>query len=915
MRMAFGSRNIAAALAALWCATAYAGTTGTAMGADTTQIPSPSTGDEDPLDLAWSTTFSVPGLTGAVNCMTSFENRLVAAGRFDYAGSVAALGVATWDADGWHAVGNADFGAGVDVRGLAVFRNQLVAVGSARGTAGVRGPFVQVWNGNAWTPLQTPGDVTSDAGILCAAVYHDDLIVAGRFTTVGGVVCNNIARWDGARWHALGSGTAGNSGAVNSLTVFRDELIAAGDFVRAGGQFASGVARWNGSGWHGVGYGIVGLVECVAVYHDELIAGGWFDYAEGKLTRRIARWNGVEWRPLGAGIDGVTNASPVYALGEMNGVLVVGGIFDRAGGIGSSNLAFWNGNTWSAPPRGIEPGAGFSYVRAFHNYAGQTYVGGWFRLAGGERAVNIARLDPDGSFHGLGGGQGINGSVATLTAGADGSVIAAGWFDWAGSTRARAVARWDGSRWSAYGVGLDRPVAALLPTASGLVAGGDFLTSGTTVVSHVAIWKNSSWDPMGAGFDASVQALVHYKGEIVAGGDFGASGDTKLPGIARWDGVAWQPVGPEFPGATGVFVRAVAVHGEDLYAAGWLYKEDGPSREFVAHWDGVTWSVVDAPRATAVLKIVFAGDDLIVGVAASQSPEPMDLVWTWDGMQWNPVGNLLDGWVTALTVRDGTLYAGTSNFEQEDGNVWAWTGSEWTPLASRFQGGVRALFPVADGMYAGGAFDRVGTRPAGSIAFWSARAVPVAIEDLRATALAAGIRVEWSCKPSTAGGATLRVERARAESGPFEAGSNWLSPTGPMTFEDVHVQLGEWYWYRVVMRDGSGLQTASAAIAVQYAPIPAAGVWLAAPRPANGGRSIELRYSTGSRPGPVALTVYDVRGRAVRALVRERATPGVHVVVWDRTGSRGKPVGRGIYFARLEAAGAVRTVRLPLLAR
>jgi hypothetical protein len=313
--------------------------------------------------------------------------------------------------------------------------------------------------------------------------------------------------------------------------------------------------------------------------------------------------------------------------------------------------------------------------------------------------------------------------------------------------------------------------------------------------------------------------------------------------------------------------------------------------------------------------MVFAGDNLIVGVAASQSPVPMDLVWTWDGKQWNPVGNLLDGWVTALTVRDGTLYAGTSNLEREDGNVWAWTGNEWTPLASRFQGGVRALFPVADGMYAGGAFHRVGTRPAGSIAFWSARVVPVAIEDLRATALESGIRVEWSCTQSGAGSTTLRVERANAEAGPFETVSDWLSPAGLMTFEDFHAQQGEWYWYRIVVRDAGGLQTASPANAARYPPTRAASVWLAAPRPANGGQAIELRYAAGNRPGAVALAVYDVRGRAVRTLVRERATPGVHVVVWDRTDSRGQLVGRGIYFARLEAAGVVRTVRVPMLDR
>lgn len=908
MRVPSASWCTALALAILWSAGNRAGA---APPVDAPFAgPSLAVVPEDPLDTAWSTTFSVPGVTGAVNCMTSFDGALALGGRFDYAGTIAARGVALWDAAGWHAIGDTDFGEAVDVRALVVFRNQLVAAGSARSRTGFRAPFVQTWNGSTWTVLQSPGDASSESGVFAAAVYHGDLFVAGRFTVMGGVPCNNIARWDGTQWHPVGEGTAGNSGLVTSLALFGDELVAAGDFTRAGGQFASRVARWNGSEWRTIGYGVLGTVECIAVYHDELIAGGWFDYAEGRPARRIARWNGTSWNPLGAGIESPDDASPVYALGEMNGVLVVGGIFERGG---SSNVAFWNGSTWSAPPRGVEPGFGFSYVRAFHSHAGQTFVAGWFTRAGGDRAVNIARLDPDGSFHTLGGGQGISGAVATLARDDTGGIVAGGWFDWAGTTRARALARWDGARWSAYGAGFDHPVAAVLQTPGGLVVGGDFVASGTVLVRRVALWKGAVWEPMGAGFNSPVAALVSYQGEVIAGGDFTASGATPLFGIARWDGSSWQAVGPEFPGATGVVVRALAAHGDDLYAAGWLYKDDGPSREFVAHWDGVVWNVVDAPAATAVLAMVFAGDDLIIGVAASQEP-PMDLVWTWDGKQWNTVGNLLDGWVTALTVQDGTLYAGTTNNAQEDGNLWAWTGSEWTPLASRVQGGVRALLPVDGGMYAGGTFDRVGTRPAGSIAFRSSLAVPVEITDLRAAGAAGGVLLEWNCLQPTDGPSAVRVERAEDATGPFAAVSEWLEPARSMQFQDVSVQEGRWYWYRVAVRDGAGLVHASPAVGIEYAPARAAGVWLAPPAHTGSG-AIELRYSAGAQPGRVTLVIHDVRGRTVRRLVQEPVSPGVHTAAWDRTGAGGRPVARGIYFARLDAAGVVRTVRVPVMSR
>lgn len=52
------------------------------------------------------------------------------------------------------------------------------------------------------------------------------------------------------------------------------------------------------------------------------------------------------------------------------------------------------------------------------------------------------------------------------------------------------------------------------------------------------------------------------------------------------------------------------------------------------------------------------------------------------------------------------------------------------------------------------------------------------------------------------------------------------------------------------------------------------------------------------------LTVYDVAGRAVRRLVDARTAAGRHEVQWDGTGDDGRAVSNGVYFYRLEGAGA-----------
>jgi aminopeptidase N len=64
----------------------------------------------------------------------------------------------------------------------------------------------------------------------------------------------------------------------------------------------------------------------------------------------------------------------------------------------------------------------------------------------------------------------------------------------------------------------------------------------------------------------------------------------------------------------------------------------------------------------------------------------------------------------------------------------------------------------------------------------------------------------------------------------------------------------------------------------------------------------------------VSLRVYDVRGALVATLAERRYGAGVHEAVWNATNARGEPLASGIYFARLDADGVVRTRKI-ILAR
>ena len=87
-----------------------------------------------------------------------------------------------------------------------------------------------------------------------------NLYAGGYFTTAGGVAANNIAKWDGSAWSALGSGMNGQPD-VYALAVSGTNLYAGGCFTTAGGVPANNIAKWDGSAWSALGSGMDGLLS------------------------------------------------------------------------------------------------------------------------------------------------------------------------------------------------------------------------------------------------------------------------------------------------------------------------------------------------------------------------------------------------------------------------------------------------------------------------------------------------------------------------------------------------------------------------------------------------------------------------------------------------------------------------------
>jgi trimeric autotransporter adhesin len=273
--------------------------------------------------------------------------------------------------------------------------------------------------------------------------FDGDLVVGGTFRTAGDQPARNIARWDGALWHTLGTGLDAPVPAfvVQGLAVLQGELIASGFF----GHDRSRAYRWDGEGWLPLGMlqdgGILSLEG-----HDGVL------YAHGS---GVSRWTGSTWEAVEVEVGGESfTAEPPVAVHD--GDLVV-----AAAGAGS--LARWDGAnwTWMERPQGL------------------------FGLAAG-----------DGELYGLGGsnhfrwtGSGwaefprFPGSISISSSTVHEGDLFLGVQQGTGSYR---VVRWSGSEWIPMSGAMDGRVHVLGSWAGIVLAGGEFVAIDESPIRGVA---------------------------------------------------------------------------------------------------------------------------------------------------------------------------------------------------------------------------------------------------------------------------------------------------------------------------------------------------------------------------------------------------------------------------------------------
>ena len=266
------------------------------------------------------------------------------------AGAQTAYHIASWtDAPlgGWQPMGN---GFNNSVLAIEMLSDGTIIAGG-QFTFTVINPTnlnrIAKWSGStaSWTSMNTGFNNTVRAIKSYPASFPNSgsiIVAGGDFTIANGGAANRIAQWTGpldnhaSGWSAMGSGF---NGPVHAIERHGNSTYAAGAFTASGATPLNNVARWNGTAWVAVGGGLNNVHALKS--HNGFLYAACKDTVSSVLT--ASRWDGTSWTSLGGGLD----EGDGYAIMPFKTELIYGGSFEKSqgGAIVSPGLALSHSGT------------------------------------------------------------------------------------------------------------------------------------------------------------------------------------------------------------------------------------------------------------------------------------------------------------------------------------------------------------------------------------------------------------------------------------------------------------------------------------------------------------------------------------------------------------------------------------------
>lgn len=567
------------------------------------------------------------------------------------------------------------------------------------------------WTGAAWETVGTDTiygwhieirDMHAHAG----EIYIAGHLVAGEYPNS----CSGVARWGDARWEGLGAGVS----EAYALASYDGSLVVAGRFSSAGGVAASSVASWDGSDWHPLGAGLTryeeegtsATVQGLVFAGNRLIATGNFRYSGTEEVRYVGAWDGSAWTVVGEFPEDHSYSHSPTTLAYWKGLVVLGKVYrldEQYRPIGA--LAAWDTSPEGDASWRTIGGIGVHPASAVKDFA----------VTGEGLVVAAEFFDPDrarsvdavGLWNGTEWrliGEPFNGEVLAVEE-HRGRLYAGGHFTGVGGRSTSYVAQWDGTEWTGVGIGMSSRVLDLLSAGDCLVAGGYFSKADEKNVWYIASWDGEEWSALGNGLHSTAAPfpwdLEMYDGQVYACGPFIIAGEERADGMGRWNGEAWF-------GLYGGNVTYDAYYPEmvgmepwngGLAVAGEFETAGGEPSPLMAIWNGLDWNALPSPEGGRIDRLCAYDGCLVAGgpMVFGATEEDTSYVTLWDGRRWSKLrsGPRLarshpfdpSRPVTAMAVWRGSLYIG-GEFTEVGGKpslgIARWNGATYTSPEASF---------------------------------------------------------------------------------------------------------------------------------------------------------------------------------------------------------------------------------------
>jgi hypothetical protein len=247
-------------------------------------------------------------------------------------------------------------------------------------------------------------------------------------------------------------------------------------------------------------------------------------------------------------------------------------------------------------------------------------------------------------------------------------------------TNAGNVFKYANNTWSQMGTNIGQPIMTLALDANNNLYMGT--NNGSDTSNDVFKYVSGTWVSLGSPDGTGIQSIAINSGNIYAAT---AGYIDSTPTVITYgevykytSGTTWSVISAFNDGTAGdnnVSVNSVVVNSNDLYA--------GTATGKVHQYDGTSWTSLGNPDATsssAISAMFLSGSSLYAGTAGTSDNGQ---VYHYNSGTWDKISNLNNGSISAIILKNGTLYTSTANEGMNTGMVYTHAvNSAWSPVGT-----------------------------------------------------------------------------------------------------------------------------------------------------------------------------------------------------------------------------------------